>query len=377
MNDPVLSRTLAMLAEPGSTYARRFDRTSMLDLSVGEARYPIPQTVRSEIAAVVGDLDTLWYTNPTGDIGLRQAFLRHRFGTETGRLDPAQVLITAGGKEAALLAVRYLLTRDGNTTVLAPQPGWEPYGMWLRAVGATVIGYNPTELAVDAEGLRRMVADAHRRPGLLILNYPHNPTGLDIDQSHMDALMDAATELDLSVVSDEVYRAFANKPSSAAQAPAFDPHRHLVVDSCSKWLAAAGLRVGFLYADADTITAITGLRATYASCTSPLTQAVAHTLLTNPVATAWLDDVRATIAGTRDALAEHLTARGVPVTSAGGLYVWCRQPDQPLPPVSEPAAWLTDGTGFGAPDHVRICPARAGLDPRIAADAVIANLRGQ
>ncbi|WP_371878849.1 aminotransferase class I/II-fold pyridoxal phosphate-dependent enzyme [Amycolatopsis roodepoortensis] len=66
-------------------------------------------------------------------------------------------------------------------------------------------------------------------------------------QQGMDRLIEIAAEHHLPVVSDEVYRLFAAGYVSAAHAPARDPYRHLVADSCSKALAVAGLRVGFLH----------------------------------------------------------------------------------------------------------------------------------
>jgi aspartate/methionine/tyrosine aminotransferase len=376
MTDPFLARTLAALTGP-SSYARTFDAAPALDLGVGEVRYPIPDDVNAEITTALGRLTAIWYSHPAGEPELRRAFLRSRFTDDTAAAHVDRVLVTSGGKEAAWLAVRYLLHRCGHPAVLTPSPGWEPYTLWSQAAGCRTIAYDPAALAADPAILCDIVAAAPIRPGLLVVNYPHNPTGVDIDQDAMDTLVATAAELRLDLVCDEVYRAFARWPTSAMLAPAYDPRRHLVVDSCSKWLTTAGLRVGFLHADAATIAALTRFRATYASCTSPVTQAAALALLTNPVATAWLRQVRAAVIADRDAVAHALTDRGVDVASVGGLYVWCRRPiPGTLSAVDAAAARVTPGDGFGAPDHIRVCPARAGLDPAAAADAVVANLQG-
>ena len=77
-------------------------------------------------------------------------------------------------------------------------------------------------------------------------------------------------------------------------------------------------------------------------------------------------------------LARHVPAgalRTSPV--AGGLYLWCRtpDPDKLADPGVHDRARISPGCGFGSPDHVRLCIARAGLNPTGAAAAVVATLR--
>ncbi|MGI5243099.1 aminotransferase class I/II-fold pyridoxal phosphate-dependent enzyme [Dactylosporangium sp. CA-139066] len=393
MSDLQLLRTLQRVNATG--YARRrpaTDTAGGLDLAVGEARYPLPAPVRAELTDTVARLDRIWYADPAGELALRTAYLRHVHaaapirpnGAPADSTDAAEladrVLVTAGGKEAAWLAMRYLLHRFGRQGVLAPQPGWEPYQIWAHGLDVPVLGYHPAVVAADPQRLRDVVAAARVRPSVLVLNYPHNPTGVSIDQPTMDDLLAVAADLDLAVVSDEVYRWFAAEPVSAMFAPDYDPARHLVVDSTSKWLTTAGLRVGFLLADASITGRLTAFRATYASCTSVVDQRLAVQLLSAPATTAWLGQVRADVDQTRDETVKLLVDLGVTVVSHGALYIWCASaldPDtQPRDAPTTVPARLTPGGGFGAAGRVRLCTARAGLDPAAAAAAVRAALRG-
>jgi len=363
MTDPFFGRTLALLAHPGSTYARTFDTSPLLDLSIGEVRYPLPAAVRTELAEAAARVERLWYSTPPGG----------RCGVPAS----TDVLVTAGGKEAAWLAIRYLLHRRGGGAALVPSPGWEPYRLWLAAAGCLQVPYDPAALAVDPTLLPTLVAGAATRPTLLILNYPNSPTGTSIDQAGMGQIVAAAAECGLAVVSDEVYRAFAPGRVSAALAPAFDPGRDAVVDSCSKWLGVAGLRIGFLVSGPDTIRDVTLFRASYASCTSVLAQQVAATLLGSDATGDWMTAIRTEIDRNRRAIAGQLDAASVPVDSDGGLYLWCRMPDRDKladPGVTDRAS-ICPGAGFGSPDHFRLCIARAGLDPTRTAAAVVATLR--
>ncbi|WP_144121054.1 pyridoxal phosphate-dependent aminotransferase [Catellatospora sichuanensis] len=376
MSDTAIGRTLQALSAPGSAYARTFDASPMLDLSVGEARYSLPTEVREELGSAVARISDFGYADPAGDAVLRATYLDT---IAEGRRDELGVLVTGGGKEAAWLAIRYLLHQRPHGSVLVPQPGWEPYGLWLDAIGRTRVGYDPVAVAADPGALRRIITSASRKPALLVLNYPHNPTGVGVDQPTMDALIGIAVEYGLGVVSDEVYRMFSDQPGLATKVAAFDPDRHVVVDSCSKWLAAAGLRVGFLAAAPQMVRDLTLYRSTYASCTSTVAQRAAHTLIESPAARHWLTAVREQVSASRAALAAALARWEIDVVSAGGLYLWCRVPE--ARPVAEQdrsglLARVTGGAGFGAPGFFRLCPARAGLEPTAAAAAVARTLAG-
>ncbi|MFF5037564.1 aminotransferase class I/II-fold pyridoxal phosphate-dependent enzyme [Nocardia salmonicida] len=375
--DPFFTRLLDALTAPGAGYARSTVSPveSSLDFGVGEAWYPMPGAVRDVLGARLTAMDRIWYSDPRGEAELRAAYLRHLHPDRAA--DPATVLVTAGGKEAALLAVRFALHQQGGGPVLAPVPGWEPYRFWVEASSATVLGYDPSALAADPGRLRALITESDPRPRVLILNYPHNPTGAELGQAAMDEIIAVATVFGVSVVSDEVYRVFGATPVTAARALAFDPHRHFVVDSVSKSLAVAGLRVGFVHADRQVLDALTAFRGAYASCTSVVNQQLAAALLTDPVASAWLAQVRQAVAVDRAAAAAALTDAGVDVVSHGGLYLWCKTPAA-LPArraAGVRPARVSPGAGFGAADHFRVCTARADLDPVAAAAAVVETMR--
>ncbi|MGW5569653.1 pyridoxal phosphate-dependent aminotransferase [Nocardia thailandica] len=377
--DPYFSRLLNVLTAPGAGYVRASNPAAAgggPDFAVGEARYPMPAEVRERLAEQARGMDRFWYSDPRGEARLRAIYLRDLVG---GEADPDTVLVTAGGKEAAALAVRFALHQQGGGPVLIPTPGWEPYRFWVEAAGAEVRGYDPSALAADPSRLRALIGECDPRPRVLVLNYPHNPTGVAISQAVMDELIAVATVYGVSVVSDEVYRSFGQAPVSAARALAFDPQRHLVVDSISKWCAAAGLRVGFVHAERRVVAALTAVRAASASCTSVLTQAFAATLLTDPAATTWLVQLRRQVAADRTDTAVALGEAGIDVVSHGALYLWCKTPDPAALPARDrtavAGARVSGGAGFAAPEHFRVCPARAGLDPVAAAAAVVETLR--
>ena len=203
MSDPYFARTLELVTDPAAGYARPMGSAAGLagglDLSVGEARFPFPPPVQDVVRDAVSGLDRLWYGDPAGEAGLRAAY------ATTLPTTADRVLACAGGKEAAWLAVRYLVHRDRVRRVLVPRPGWEPYTLWLTAAGCDVVGYDPATLATNPANLIDLLppglADG---PTMVILNYPNNPTGISIGQDGMDQLRAIAGDYGLPLVSDEV-----------------------------------------------------------------------------------------------------------------------------------------------------------------------------
>jgi aspartate/methionine/tyrosine aminotransferase len=380
-----LGRTLAAL--DGVTYSapslRRSDRTE-LDLAIGEVWFDMPAETRSEMGFAMSGLARIGYSSPAGDRELREAYLG-RLPVAGASLPATDVdaLITAGGKEALWLAVSLALEADAPECVLIPRPGWTPYDVWVRAGGSRSLTYDPIELAAHPEHLDAIVRRAEVRPGAIVLNYPNNPTGAAVTQGHMNELVECASDHGVRVISDEVYRAFSSPPASAALAPSFDPTRDMMIDSCSKWLGSAGLRIGFLVSGTSILQTLTRFRATYASCTSVVGQTLATALLQSKTANAWLDSVRAEIDATRAAMARELEDLGIPVASKGALYIWAHDPHPEGADRSERAdlgeraegARIMDGSEFGSVGGSRICVARQGLDPRRAALAVQATLK--
>jgi aspartate/methionine/tyrosine aminotransferase len=211
--------------------------------------------------------------------------------------------------------------------------------------------YDPQD--TTAEGLLRDVAAGAAEH--VVVNSPHNPTGVEYPQEVIDALAAAARAAGVRVISDEVYRCFA------AQGGSFLPHvspgrgEVVVVDGLSKTAGAAGLRVGFLVAGRATIDDATMVRGTVDSCPSGIGQACALFLLSE-AARRFREGVRALAHTTVRGLAARLAAEGLPVASAGAMYVWVPSAADGSVPLAGRVLRGAPGAGFGAAGYARLCP---------------------
>ena len=191
-----------------------------------------------ETAALWRDL-RLGYTESTGHPLLRREIAALY---ETAAAD--DVLVTAGAEEGIFALVNVLLGPGDHAIVT--WPGYQSLYEVARAAGAEVTLHELREAdgwAIDVDALRHQVTPRTR---LIVINAPHNPTGMLPDRSTFEAVVEIAVEAGATLLSDEVYRYL--EVDEADRLPAgIDVARHVVsLGVMSKSFAMAGLRIGWL-----------------------------------------------------------------------------------------------------------------------------------
>ncbi|MBA3876416.1 MAG: aminotransferase [Anaerolinea sp.] len=191
-----------------------------------------------EGAALWRDL-RLGYTESPGHPLLR----REIAGLYEG-VDSDDVLVLSGAEEGIFALVNVLL--DVGDHAIVTWPGYQSLYEVARACGADVTLHELREMdgwAIDVDALRRQVTPRTR---LIVVNAPHNPTGMLPDRGTFDAIVALAAEAGARLLVDEVYRYL--EFDDADRLPAgVDAGRHVVsLGVMSKSFAMAGLRIGWL-----------------------------------------------------------------------------------------------------------------------------------
>lgn len=352
-------RLLSEFRDPGVGYLPHSNggppaRPAGSDFAVGEPRFTMPVEVRREFSAAVAELANWGYSPPPGDEDLREV-LRSAISSGQQPVPDLTVGVTGGAKEAVWLSLLWFAQLNSGLEVFVPTPGWIPYRAWAYALDLSVGFYDPVRAAIEPSSL----LDRIRRPSVVILNYPNNPTGVSIDHATLTSIVETTLAHDGWLVSDEVYRSYAPECASVADIrPALD--RSVVIGSASKTLSMPTVRIGWAATtNRELAQDLVDLRATSASCPPGPSQVIVRRALTSSVCTAWLDACRARTSANASALVAGLAACDVRVVSHGGMYVWCERPAQRLQQTSSaPVARVTDGATFGAPGLCRICVAR-------------------
>lgn len=260
---------------------------------------------------------------------------RRRYGIE---YDPdTEVLVTVGATEAIAAALLGLV--EPGSEVLVIEPFYDSYSPVIAMAGChrVTVPLAPAGrgFALDVEALRAAVTPRTRA---LLLNSPHNPTGMVLSDAELSAVATLATEHDLLVITDEVYETlvFGVEHHPLAGYPGMR-ERTVTISSAAKMFNATGWKIGWACAAPDLIA---GVRAAKQYLTyvggAPFQPAVAYAIDHEDE---WVAGLRAELQAKRDRLGEALADLGFEVHHSAGTYFLCADP-RPL--------GYTDSTAFCA-----------------------------
>ena len=225
-----------------------FDIVSEMDdaisLGVGEPDFDTPWHIRDEGIYSLEKGRTFY----TSNAGLKELkveicnYLKRRFELE---YDPAhEVLVTVGGSEAIDIALRAMI--DPGDEVLIPQPSYvsyEPCAVLADAVPVFINLKAENQFRLTAQELRNAITDKTK---VLVLPFPHNPTGAIMERKDLEAIAEVILEKDLFVISDEIYSelTYGRDHVSIAQIPGMK-ERTILINGFSKSYAMTGWRLGY------------------------------------------------------------------------------------------------------------------------------------
>src|SRR5699024_8948992 len=205
---------------------------------------------------------------------LREAVTEHQAQWYGLHWDPSEVLVTTGATEA--LAATILALVEPGDEVVTLEPFYDLYAAAIGLAGGThrtvpvtsaVDAAGDLVLGVDEQALRAAFSDRTR---LVLVNTPHNPTGLMLWVGALQAIVDEATAHDAIIVTDEVYEHLTYGPAHLpiATLPGAQD-RTVSISSAGKTLSVTGWKIGWITARPELITAITAVKQwlTYASGT--------------------------------------------------------------------------------------------------------------
>ena len=181
----------------------------------------------------------LGYTESTG-----HPLLRREIAGLYEDIEPENVLVFAGAEEAIFCLLNVLLGPGDHAIVT--WPGYQSLHEVARAAGADVTLHELREAdrwALDVDRLRAALRPETR---LVVVNAPHNPTGMLPTHEEWGALTDLCAQAGVHLLSDEVYRFLEFDPADRLAAGADALERGVSLGVMSKSFAMAGLRIGWL-----------------------------------------------------------------------------------------------------------------------------------
>lgn len=381
----------ATLAVDSTAKALKAAGRPVIGFGAGEPDFPTPQHVVDAAAEAVRDPRNHRYTAAAGLPELREA-VAATVASSTGlEIDPAQVLITNGGKQAVYQTFATLL--DPGDEVILPAPYWTTYPEAIRLAGATEV-----EVLAGAEQdylptMEQLEAARTERTRAVLLCSPSNPTGAVMSPEQIRELGRWALEHGIWVITDEIYQHLTYDGVEFTSVLAAVPElaeTTVILGGVAKTFAMTGWRVGWMVGPRDVITAASNLQSHLTSNVNNVAQRAAVAALTGP--TEPIEEMRLAFDRRRRTIVEKLSqVPGFTVpTPTGAFYAF---PDvtgalgrsirgTEVTTSAELATAILEhaevaavpGEAFGAPGHLRFSYALADEDLAEGIDRVIALL---
>ncbi len=181
----------------------------------------------------------LSYTGMHGGLELRAAI-----ASQYRHLGPDEILAACGADDA--LSLLFMAMVGAGDHVIVQSPIYQPLTSVASWCGAEITLWPASEQDAwqpPLEHLRRLLQPTTR---LIVVNFPHSPTGFVPDQGYLEQLIALADDASITLICDEIYRRLpltdAGEPPSLAD---LSP-RAVVLNSLSKSYGLPGLRVGWV-----------------------------------------------------------------------------------------------------------------------------------
>lgn len=267
------SATLAVTARAA---AMRAEGRPVIGFGAGEPDFATPEPIVEAAVRACRDPRFHRYTPAAGLPELREAVAAKTKRDSGLSVEPSQVLITNGGKQAVYEAFATLL--DPGDEVLLPAPYWTTYPEAIRLAGGVPVEVVTDESTGYRASLDQLEAACTERTKMLVFVSPSNPTGAVYPPDRVAEIGYWAAQRDLWVVTDEIYEHLVYGDAEFASMPVLVPQltdRCVVLNGVAKTYAMTGWRVGWMVGPTDVVTAAANLQSHATSNVANVSQAAA------------------------------------------------------------------------------------------------------
>lgn len=179
------------------------------------------------------------------------AELRQLIAGDYETIDPSQVLTFNGPSEAIYTFMQAIL--EPGDQIVVPSPVFHPLQAIARQIGCNIKEWRAADelsCTFDVDGLAAICDQSTK---LIVINFPHNPSGQTVSESEFHRILEIAQSVDAVVFSDEAFRLLELPPHSTLPAACDLYNKAVSMTGMSKPFGLGGLRIGWLATKSDSI----------------------------------------------------------------------------------------------------------------------------
>lgn len=253
----------------------------VIGFGAGEPDFPSPDYVVEAAKEAIQDPKNHKYSPVAGLASLRSEIARTTLEYSGFEVDPNNILVSNGGKQAIITCLMAIL--NPTDEVIIPAPYWTTYPEAVKIAGGNPVFIKPSkeqDFKIDVAMLEEARTDKTK---LLIWCSPSNPTGVVYSKDEANAIYQWVFDNNIWIMSDELYEHLVYE-GVTTPSPAMidkDLNNTLIINGVSKAYSMTGWRVGWLIANSEVLGLAKKIQSQATSNVSNISQLAAESALKN------------------------------------------------------------------------------------------------
>ena len=325
----------------------------ILNMGIGSPDLPPDPSVLDAMHQSLSDSKAHMYQSYQGLPELREAIASFYQLHYDVTLNPANEILPLMGSKEGIMHISMAFLDNGDQ-VLIPNPGYPTYSSVTQLLEAEAVFYDLKETnnwQPDFESLDQLDTS---RIKIMWLNYPHMPTGAQVDTNTFKRLITWAKKNDVLLINDNPYSFILNDAPQSLMSQPGAMEVAMELNSLSKAFNLAGWRVGMLSGNTEHINAVLKVKSNMDSGMFYGIQKGAIAAL--QLETSWFDELNKVYAERRTAMIELATLMGSTFDPKSvGMFLWAKLNDPSIKSeefidtiLKEHHIFITPGTIFGS-----------------------------
>jgi alanine-synthesizing transaminase len=244
--------------------AKRQAGVDIIDLGMGNPSDPAPQIVIDKMCEAAQDPRNHRYSASKGITNLRKEVAKKYQSKWNVHLDPeTEVLACIGSKEG--FSHLCLAMMGPGDTAIVPDPAFPIHNYAVALSGANVVSVPLGNDEKFLKNIAMVIENLYPKPKLLILNYPHNPTAMTVDEGFFEPVVELAKKFGVAVIHDFAYGETCFDGYKAPSFLSVKGAKDIGVEftTMSKPYNMAGFRTGFVAGNKDMIDYLATIKGYY------------------------------------------------------------------------------------------------------------------
>ncbi|KOR86847.1 aspartate aminotransferase [Bacillus sp. FJAT-22058] len=357
------STTLAITAKAKELKAQGLD---IIGLGAGEPDYNTPKHIIDAALLSMNEGQTK-YTPSAGLPKLKEAIAAKLKRDQGLDYKPSEIAVGSGAKHSLYTLFQAIL--DEEDEVIVPIPYWVSYPEQIKLADGKpvyIVGTEENQYKITKEQLEQAITDKTKA---VIINSPSNPTGMLYSREELAAIGEVCLAHDILIVSDEIYEklVYGNaKHTSIAEISPELKKQTIIINGVSKSHSMTGWRIGYAAGDESIIKAMANLASH--STSNPTTTAQYGAIAAYEGTQEPVEEMRQAFEGRLNKIYDKLVE--IPGVSCikpqGAFYLfpnvkraveltgYSNVEDFTAALLEEAQVAVIPGSGFGAPDNIRL-----------------------